>query len=251
MKPQPGRRGIRLIALLLVALLVSGASIGSLTMGSWGGRAHSVPDDAFRAAKRAYAEMDFSRAVEILQVKLPEHGGDPDARVLLGRTLMELGRLKEAQEHFGAVLKENSRHFQAVLGLGEAYLRLRRYRPAIHQFKHATQIKPVNARAWRLLGMAQYQGGDSIGSLFSFRKSLGLLPGQEDLSGLMNEIGTARNRQRLAGSRSQPGRRDPFDPFGSQNPFGRQNRGRYGTTPPTPGIPDPLQGLPIPGRRRR
>ena len=241
-KGSGARKGLRNLILLGLAFLLA-ASVVLTTAVDWEGGLSSRPlPDRLSQAKIAYAEGDFERAETILRALGP---ATTSQKSFLATVLIERGRLKEAGGLYSALLKETPDDFEATLGLGIVYERLRNFRQAVRQFKRAAELRPQDARSWRRLAMAQYRGGDSMGALFSLRTSLRHLPGQEDLSQLMNEIGTARNRQNLAGARSQPSRRDPFDPFGGRN------RGRLGPTPPTPGIPNPLQGLPIPGRRQR
>ena len=236
------RKGLRNLILLSSAFLLTTSVVLTMAVDWEGGPSSRPLPNRFSQAKVAYADGDFERAETILRSLGP---ATPSQKAFLAKVLIERGRLKEAGGLYSALLKETPEDFEATLGLGIVYERLRNFRQAVRQFKRAGELRPHDARSWRRLAMAQYRGGDSMGALFSLRTSLRHLPGQEDLSQLMNEIGTARNRQSLAGARSRPGGRDPFDPFG------RQNRGRFGPTPPTPGIPDPLQGLPIPGRRQR
>ena len=238
------RKGIRNIAFLLAAVLTSGGV--AVTVGMSGGDSGSrgrSPLDRLSRAKIAYAEESLKQAEALLK-GIGEYRS-AGASHLLGKVLLEQGRLKEAGELFSGLLKKDNKDVAALLGLGEVHERGRLFRQAIRLYKQATQLDPTNPLTWRRLGMCQYLSGDSIGSLFSFRHSLRHLPGQEDLSQLMNEIGASQNAQRLAGPGRRTPRQDPFDPFRQRNPR------NFGPSIPRPGIPDPLQGLPIPGRPRR
>ena len=83
-----------------------------------------------------------------------------------------------------------------------------------------------------------------MAALFSFRQSLRLLPGQEDLSKRMNEIGAAR-QARVDPSQAKRNRSfDPFEDFDPHPPDPRE-------VGPGFGIPDPFQGIQRPGAKIR
>src|SRR5207248_6904146 len=118
--------------------------------------------------------------------------GSLKERLFYGHVLLDLGRLSQARGLFNALHKERPDSAEVVAGLGEVHERSGELDLAISCFKRAGEMDKNNARFFRLLGLAQEERGDRMGALFSFRQSLRLLPGQEDLSKRMNEIGAAR-----------------------------------------------------------
>lgn len=247
MKPEPStsRRGLFVIAILAVTVaLVAGALAAALH--KEGG---SLPAPSARErlaqAYAAYADHGFRRAEELLASLAREGALGTSERLFYGRVLLELGRLSKAREIFNAVHKEDSKSADAVVCLGEVHERSGEQDLAITCYKRAAEMKKEDARAFKLLGLAQYRGGDRMAAMFSIRQSLKLQPGQEDLSRLLNDIGNARQaRAGLPDSRSRAAAFDPFEDF---SPRGQDPRAFM----PGSEIPDPMRGLPRPDGRIR
>jgi tetratricopeptide (TPR) repeat protein len=171
--------------------------------------------------------------------------GSLEERLFYGKVLLELGRLTKARDLLNALHKERPDSADVVAGLGEVHEKSGQIDLAISCYKRAGEMNKTDARIFRLLGLAQESKGDRMAALFSFRQSLKLLPGQEDLSQRMNEIGAARQaRADPSQARRNPSGFDPFGDFDLRPPDPREIR-------PGMRIPDPFDHMPRPGGRTR
>lgn len=243
MKEKNSRRGLVALGILAAAALLTAGAF--LTLGSSGDSRPRIesPQDRLATARRAFSNQDFTMAEEVLRPIAEVAQGEIENRLFYGRVLLELGRLGKARAIFDAVHKEQPDTADAVVGLGQVHERQGQLDLAIACFRRASEMKKEDARIFRLLGLAQDQHGDSIAALFSYRQSLRLLPGQEDLSKRMSEIGESRQPRRdLAGTNARQQR--GFDPF--EMPDTRPPDPWEGL--PRPGFTDPSEGTPRPGR---
>jgi hypothetical protein len=138
-----------------------------------------------------------------------------------------------------------------LAGLGDLHERRGEAELALACHRRATELDPKHAGYWRTLGMAQYRKGDLMAALFSLRQSQKLRAGQEDVAKVMDEIALARSP--LAGPQGKRGgdreNGDPFAPPGLPRagfPGGRA----FDPSRPSPLVPNPLEGLPVPGGAR-
>jgi tetratricopeptide (TPR) repeat protein len=245
LEPSTSRRGLFVIAILAVTVALAGGAVLAALRRD-GGRlpAPSAPE-RLAHAYAAYADHQHHRAEELLASLLQEGVLGTSERLFYGRVLLELGRLSKARDIFNAIHKEEPKSAEAVLSLGEVHERSGEQDLAITCYKRAADMKKDDARAFKLLGLAQYRGGDRMAAMFSIRQSLKLQPGQEDLSRLLNDIGNAR--QARAGIPDSRSRSAAFDPFEDYAPRGQDPRAFM----PGPEIPDPMRGLPRPDGRIR
>jgi Flp pilus assembly protein TadD len=202
------------------------------------------PIDRLARARDAYSYQNCARAEEWLEPLVKDGHGSLGERLFYGQILLDLGRLQKARDLFNALHKENPDSAEVVAGLGQVHERSGELDLAISCYKRASDMKKTDARFFRLLGIAQEERGDRMAALFSFRQSLKLLPGQEDLSKRMSEIGAARTARM---DPSQSTRNRSFDPFDDFNPHPADPR----EMGPGTGVPDPFQGIPRPGGRMR
>lgn len=244
-RPSTSRRGLVVIAILAITVALAAGALVAALRKDGGSLPAASAQDRLAQAYAAYADHNFRRAEELLASLVQEGALGTSERLFYGRVLVELGRLSKAREVFNAVHKAEPRCADAVLGLGEVHERSGEQDLAIACYKRAAEMKKDDARAFKLLGLAQHRGGDRMAAMFSIRQSLKLQPGQEDLSRLLNDIGNAR--QARAGLPDSRSRSAAFDPFEDVAPRGRDPRAFM----PGPEIPDPLRGLPRPDGRIR
>jgi tetratricopeptide (TPR) repeat protein len=244
-EPSSSRRGLTVLAVLGITLLLAGGAFLAVSKSDTKRLPAPTVEERRAQAYAAHADQNVRRAEELLASLIQEGRAGLPERLFYGRVLLELGRLSKAREVFNAIHKEEPKTAEAVLGLGEVHERSGEQDLAITCYKRVTEMKKDDPRAFKLLGLAQYRGGDRMAALFSIRQSLKLLPGQEDLSRLLNEIGTAR--QARAGLPDSKSRSASFDPFEDFAPRGHDPRDLM----PGPQIPDPLHGLPRPDGQLR
>ena len=124
---RPRRKGILILGfLILTVVLAAGTLIAVVGSGSAG----SIPTasrDPLGAAKILYADGDFAGAEALLRSLMTTDPGDTRVKILLGRVLVERGRLREAQGLFNAVQKEKPEEISALLGLATFALALRAF----------------------------------------------------------------------------------------------------------------------------
>jgi len=230
----PSRRGIIAFAGRgLCALLALG---GVIAVASSGGEAlplRSAPlADPLAQAKVAFADRDYARAETLAREALRLGPESRDAQILLGRALIERGRLAEARELFTRLQKEAPEDVGVLLGLALVLRRLGLVDLALVHLQHAAKLRPEDAVLWKELGQAQREKGDSMGALASFQKSLSLYGKQEDLLSQLSELASAK--QDLPGLPSASGRAPGLDPR-SLAPH-----------VPRPVVPDPNDQFPKP-----
>ena len=173
-----------------------------------------------RLASSARAAGDPAAAVKIYQQALQLDRKRPDAYVLLGDTLIDLGAYDDAANIFQDALKRDAANAAAQRGYGRAMLGLNRPEPAIVHFQAALGENVNDVQAHNGLGVAfdlagrpeaaeaAYRAGLEVApDSILLRNNLGLslaLAGRhresiELLRAVVDEPGAkARNRQNLA-----------------------------------------------------
>lgn len=238
----PSRRGLFLLSILGVSLVgVLGVVLAFILSGEDG----PIPlSESKRLAllHEACAEERWPQAETHLQPLLQSRPDDIDLQLIAGRVWLELGRLLKARDLFNKIHKERPEKAEAIVGLGQVHEAQGELDHAIACYRRATEMRKENGGFFRLLGLAQVKKGDSMAAMFSIRQSLKFIPGQEDLSKLLNDIGMARQPRIDAPRRPS----SPFDPFEDRAP---RSPGFPGGLP-GPSVPDPAAGLPRPGGGR-
>jgi tetratricopeptide (TPR) repeat protein len=92
--------------------------------------------EEFRRAER------YDEAIETCTAGLVRHPAYLSAHVTLGRSLMEVGRLQEAQQELELVLKLAPENLAAIRGLAEIHRRLGDAHES-HEFQPAPQSSPT------------------------------------------------------------------------------------------------------------
>jgi putative PEP-CTERM system TPR-repeat lipoprotein len=102
-------------------------------------------------AKSLYMQNQFPKVLEALK---PISAGKVDASItiLQGNTYLRLGKDQEAKEAFENVLKENSNHPEALVGLARHALSSNDFKTAYRYLDQATEKNPSNFGAWLFKG---------------------------------------------------------------------------------------------------
>lgn len=243
MNPRPPHRGVIALASLAVSVLLAGAAAIGLSPDRGTACSHVHRGDPLSAAKIAYVNRDLAQAESLLREVLKLQPKDREAALLLGRVLLDRGRVAEARALYSGLLKADPKNAEAARGMGAVYRRMGQLDLAIACWTQAAELKKDDAQLWKELGLAQREKGDFLAALSSLQESLALDKSQGDLTNLMVELATGKND--LAGGppglpRSVAG----FDP-----------RTARGLDPeslvPRPKAPDPTDHFPRPGGRNR
>lgn len=229
--PAP-RQGLLAVGVLAAALLASAGGVLAL--------AHQGPSQPPAAsparidrAREAYLQHDLSGTERLLRDILQDSPEDRAARRLLGRVLCERGRLGEARLCYESLLKADPKDFEALRGQARVLRASGQPGAAVRPLQAATEIRKDDPVAWKELGAAQREAGDTMSAFTSVQKALSLDPGQEDLS---LELGELLRSQPAVGAPSPTG---SIPQFGTLTPHAPEDVFRNANRPRSPGV-DPL-----------
>jgi Flp pilus assembly protein TadD len=117
--------------------------------GAAGARCIDAADAATDEAPDVQAALQvFARAVHV-------DSDDPDYHFILGRALIEAGRLVEALAALRTAVRLHPEVAEYRLGLGHALWHAGRFAQAANAFSEATRLQPTDAAAWSGLGAAR------------------------------------------------------------------------------------------------
>ena len=139
-----------------------------------------------RLASSARAAGDPPAAVKIYQQAIALDGGRPDAKVLLGDTLLELKMFDDAAETYQQVLKSDGDNAAAHRGYARAMLGLNRPEAAIVHFQAVLASNPGDVPAHNGLGVAFDLAGQHEAAEAAYREGLEVAP---DSMLLRNNLG--------------------------------------------------------------
>lgn len=94
----------------------------------------------------------------------------------LGWSNLKLGNHPASEMHFNALIKQNSKDYDAVLGLGYAQYEKKEYSNALSSLKIATEGFPLDVNAAVAYGWSFYHTGKFNESLAEFQRAAGLYP---------------------------------------------------------------------------
>jgi arylsulfatase A-like enzyme len=109
-----------------------------------------------------------------------EDSDDPETRVLLGKTLVELGRMDEAREQFDRARTLDERHAEAYFGLATVLMTSGRFDEARPLVERSLELDAELPEAWNGLGVVRLKTGDPRGALEAWVRSVELDPELED-----------------------------------------------------------------------
>lgn len=235
-KGEQSKRRRMAFGFLAVSLLAAGGGLVALATSSADGSTGDMRSvDRITQAKVALADREFAEAE-----KLAREAGEP-GRLVLGRALLERGRLLEARDVFSSLLKLRAEDPDALRGMGAVLEGLGQHEAALGYLQKAARLRN-SADDWKALGLLQRERGDSLGALTSLQRSLKLDPQQADLSSMLTDLVTGKDG--LAGKTPAASRGFGVDPM-NPRPIDPD------ALVPRPRPPDPSQFFPKPQGRSR
>ena len=119
--------------------------------------------------------------------RLRERPGDLETRVLLARVLLDLGHLDQSMDQFQMVLRSDSLHVGALMGLSEVLARIRDHAMALSLAKRAVAAKR-NAETLERLAVAWLEVGQLANAQFALAEAIALDPARPTLHKLMGVL---------------------------------------------------------------
>ena len=89
----------------------------------------------------------YAGAVNVLVDALATNPYELEALVLLGRVLIDQGRLSDAETALARVVRLDPEHLPALFHIGEAWARDRRFAEAVEAWERIVQIDPTSPLA--------------------------------------------------------------------------------------------------------
>ncbi len=108
------------------------------------------------------------------RIKLDIHPNDVETRNKLANVLLKQGKLAEASEEFGAVLRRSPDNYDALVGIGSISMQQGRYKEAIRSFEKAKEINGNRPEVYYHLGRTYRMMGMNSTAIEMYRKSLSL-----------------------------------------------------------------------------
>ncbi len=113
----PARRGLRVLAVLVIAALAAGAAAALIQPSDAPAGTAQSPPNRIAEARAALDKRDRARAEALLREHVSARPESVEARLLLARLLREKGRPDEAREQYAAVVKADPKNDEARQGL--------------------------------------------------------------------------------------------------------------------------------------
>jgi Tfp pilus assembly protein PilF len=148
-----------------------------------------------RRANAFHERKQYDEAMEALRQVFKLQPESPEAHFNMGNVIRDAGNPALAAEAFicavRAAERQGRRYPQALLNLGDVYLRIRRFPAALTALGEAVQAAPQMAEAHMALGLVHYEMGDCASASLHYRNGLALMP---DHPGLLNNYALALYR---------------------------------------------------------
>ncbi|KJH70108.1 tetratricopeptide repeat protein [Aliterella atlantica] len=113
--------------------------VGLITLGFFV-REGIVTSSLYNQAVKLYQEKDYQSAEATLQNVLSRHPSNDIARLLLGESLMQLGKLDDATSQFNHLISRSPKNADAHLRLGTALMKQEKLEGAIAAFTTAKDL---------------------------------------------------------------------------------------------------------------
>lgn len=133
-------------------------------------RFHQLTAEMYLAGKHP---ADAAEQYRIAIAKAPDF---PGLREALGRTYLEMGKLKEATEQFRGELKINRRSVLSYYGLGEVFLKQGNLTAALENLQAAIRLNPKFAAAYLLSGKVYMAEEDYPSAIQSLQEAARFAP---------------------------------------------------------------------------
>lgn len=155
-----------------------------LVMGLLGGQATPPPAQADQSRAEAIARAragDYRAALETFQAIVAADPSDHDGRIWIARLQGWMGRPDEAEATYRAVLRENDRHVEAMVGLGSTLVNVGRRGAAFEVLEAAERLAPASPDVLAALARAHRLAGASSVALGYIERAVALAPTDENL----------------------------------------------------------------------
>jgi tetratricopeptide (TPR) repeat protein len=143
----------------------------------------------FERSSALHAEKRFNEAIAELQKVFKLSPDLPEAHFNMGNILRDSGNVDLSVEAYIAAVKaaENKgrRYPEALINLGDVFMKQKRLDYALIAFREATEAAPRMAEAWMGLGVARYESHDLSGALAAYTTALTFAPNHV---GLVNNL---------------------------------------------------------------
>lgn len=113
--------------------------VGLITLGFFV-REGIVTSSLYNQGVRLYQEKDYQGAEVALQNVLSRHPSNDIARLLLGESLMQLGKIEDATSQFNHLISRSPKNADAHLRLGTALMKQEKIENAIAAFTKAKEL---------------------------------------------------------------------------------------------------------------
>jgi tetratricopeptide (TPR) repeat protein len=128
------------------------------------------------SAGKYLKERKYPEAALELRNALRKNPDDTEVRLTLARTLHTMGRLKEAEPEYRAVISAHAAAFPARFGLAQLLLRTERKEPALAELREAIRLQPAAVEPHLLLARILRKDGDYLQALEECRRALAAKP---------------------------------------------------------------------------
>jgi tetratricopeptide (TPR) repeat protein len=135
-----------------------------------------------RVARLAQAQLEYERAIALLEERVLLTPNNPVAHRELGHAYESQGRDDEAYSEFMMTLFLDNTDSEGAAAIGRLHLKAGRFAQAIEALTRATALAPANAPARRALGESLVQAGRMSEGLLHLEQAERLQAGAIDMS---------------------------------------------------------------------
>lgn len=187
------------IAILLAGLL---ASIGYVFVGRAGLPDQPYSDRIAELKDRDALSLSPAETLARLETLVKEQPDDPQPHFFIGEMLSGQGRDQDAVRAYQSALRRDDRFVPAMVALADTLTRISDGEvgaDAKRIYERALVLDPTQVRAGFLVGLADFQAGDTVAARARWQTVRAGLEGNDPrhqmLDALINEAEARRNRQ--------------------------------------------------------
>lgn len=140
------------------------------------------------SAGKYLKERKYPEAALELRNALRKNPDDTEVRLTLARTLHTMGRLKEAEPEYQAVITANAASFPARFGFAQLLLSTQRIEPGLAELREAIRLQPAMVEPHLLLAQILRRKGDYHQALEECRLALAAKPDHKEARELFLSI---------------------------------------------------------------
>jgi tetratricopeptide (TPR) repeat protein len=147
-----------------------------------------TPSDFFHRGLESLEAGRFSEAIEYFEAAVDADYFDADIHLPMAEALFEVGRFGDAITHFdrAAATGKASSH-DALLGKGQCYHELRRYRRALAAYNRVIEAEPTRSEAHFKRGVVLLDSGSPDKALDAFGRAEELMRSGQDTTPIPDE----------------------------------------------------------------